>query len=82
MGLWGVGLWSPPKSTIKFVCKPRSMQPPHTPEAPPLPESLLPPRVPKMVRPNKYTCPVVCVVVRYALFFTLIFASLSLIFRY
>ena len=25
----------PPKSTMKFVSKPRSMQPPHTPEAPP-----------------------------------------------
>ena len=27
----------PPKSTIKFVSKPRSMQPPHTPKAPPPP---------------------------------------------
>ena len=25
----------PPKSTIKFVWKPRSMQPPHTPKAQP-----------------------------------------------
>ena len=24
----------PPKSTIKFVSKPRNMQPPHTPKAP------------------------------------------------
>ena len=37
LGLWGVGLCPPPppKSTIKLVSKPRSMQPPHTPEAPP-----------------------------------------------
>ena len=68
----------PPKSTIKFVSKPRNMQPP-TPLKPPS-GSLPPPRVPEMVRPNKYACPTVCVVVRYALFFMLIFVSLSLIF--
>ena len=66
----------PPKSTIKFVSKPRSMQPTHTPKA--LPGRLPPPRVPKMVRPNKYGAPwCVC----YAPFFALIFASLLLIFR-
>ena len=27
----------PPKSTIKFVSRPRSMQPPHAPKAPPPP---------------------------------------------
>ena len=38
--VWGCGVWGcappppPPKSTIKFVSKPRSMQPPHTPKAP------------------------------------------------
>ena len=62
-GLWGVGLCPPPPArTITFLSKPRSMQPPHTLEA--APGSLPPPRVPKIVRPNKYACPVVCVVMR------------------
>ena len=68
--VWGCGVWgcvSPPKkSTMKFVSKPRSMQPTHAPKAPL--GSLPPPQVFEMVRPNKYACPVVCLVVRYALF--------------
>ena len=56
----------PPKSTIVFVSKPRSMQLPHTPKAPP--RKSPDPRVHKMVRPNKYACHVVCVVARVHVF--------------
>ena len=75
-GAVGCGAVVPPKkSTMKFVSKPRNMQHPHTPKAPP-PRKSPPPGVREMVRANKYACPVVCVVVRCALFFTLIFGSM------
>ena len=70
----------PPKSTIKFVSKPRSMQPPHTPKAP-LRKSPAPPppgtlnSEAQQVRMPRGVCGCgLCT------FFTFTFASLSLIF--
>ena len=69
----------PRKAPSNLCLSPATCNPP-TPLKPPS-GSLPPPRVPEMVRPNKYTYPAVCVVVCYALFFTLIFVSLWLIFE-
>ena len=83
LGLWGMGLCPPlQKATSNLCLSPAVCNPPNTPEAPPPPPgSLPPPGVPKMVRPNKYACPVVCVFVCCALLATSIFASHSVIFR-
>ena len=70
----------PPRKAPSNLCLSPAVCNLPTPLKPPSGSLPPPPGVPEMVRPKNYACPAVCWVVRYALFFTLIFASLSLIF--